>query len=95
MKGDDVIALQCLCGFTELADEEIIDHLELVFEPDDLRGNDGLVHEERDRLACACGLLAITSEEFDAHLLVVFTPGNAIGCDGRKHRPAEGDGDGS
>jgi hypothetical protein len=87
-----MMAAQCSCGFTELADEEITDHLQLVFEPGDLRGNDGLIHEERDHLACACGLSAITTEELDAHLLAVFTPGDAIGCDGRRHLPAE-DGD--
>jgi hypothetical protein len=87
-----MITAQCSCGFRELADEEIIDHLQLVFEPDDLRGNDGQVHEERDRLACACGLSAITTEELDAHLLNVFTPGDAIGSDGRRHLPPE-DGD--
>jgi hypothetical protein len=36
-----VIADRCSCGFIELADEEIIDHLELVFVPDGLTGNDG------------------------------------------------------
>jgi len=81
-----MITAQCSCGFRELADEEIIDHLQLAFEPDDLRGNDGLVHEERGRLACACGLSAITTEELDAHLLNVFTPRDAIGSDGRRHQ---------
>jgi hypothetical protein len=80
-----MIAVQCTCGFTELEDEEIIDHLALVFEPDDLIGNDGLVHEERDLLTCACGLAAITGEELDGHLLKVFTSANAIGRDGKKH----------
>jgi hypothetical protein len=84
-----MIAAGCGCGFTELADEEIIDHLNLVFEPDDLKGNDGLAHEERDRLTCACGFAAITSEELDSHFLKVFTPGDAIGRDGRRHEPTE------
>ncbi|HTU72934.1 MAG TPA: hypothetical protein VMG38_05390 [Trebonia sp.] len=84
-----MIAAQCGCGFTELADEEIIDHLNLVFEPDDLTGNDGQAHEERNRLTCACGFGAITSEDLDSHFLKVFTPGDAIGRDGRKHQPAE------
>ena len=88
-KDDDVIAARCACGFRELADEEIIDHLELVFEPADLTGNDGQAHEERDRLTCACGLSAITPEELDEHFLKVFTPGDAIGTDGRRHEPPE------
>ena len=88
-----MIAARCACGFTELADEEIIDHLELVFEPGDLTGNDGQAHEERDRLRCACGLSAITPEELDEHFLKVFTPGDAIGMDGRRHEPPEVAGD--
>jgi hypothetical protein len=84
-----MIAAQCTCGFTELADEEMTDHLLLAFEPHDSRGNDGLVHEERARLQCACGLAAITSEELDAHLLAAFTPQDATGSDGRRHAPAE------
>jgi hypothetical protein len=78
-------ALQCTCGFTELADETVTDHLLQVFEPEDGRGNDGQIHEERDRLTCACGLVASRAEEFDAHLLTVFTPADAIGPDGGKH----------
>jgi hypothetical protein len=84
-KGDGLIADRCSCGFMELADEEIIDHLELVFEPDDQAGNDGQVHEERGPLTCACGLAAITAEELDEHFLKVFTPCDAVGRDGRKH----------
>jgi anti-sigma regulatory factor (Ser/Thr protein kinase) len=80
-----VIAARCSCGFMELADEEIIDHLELVFAPDDLVGNDGQAHEEHGRLTCACGLSAITSEELDEHCWKVFTPYEAIGRDGRRH----------
>jgi hypothetical protein len=83
-----MIAARCSCGFTELADEEIIDHLQLVFEPDDHRGSDGHVHEERASLSCACGLSAITSDELDAHFLQVFTPGDSIGRDSHKHEPA-------
>jgi hypothetical protein len=81
-----VSAVRCLCGFTELADEEITDHLELVFEPDDRKGNDGRVHEETSSLACSCGLAAITSEELDGHFLAVFTPADAVGADGKAHR---------
>jgi hypothetical protein len=84
-----VSAVRCLCGFTELADEGITDHLELVFEPGDLTGNDGRVHEETGRLACSCGLAAITSEELDDHFLAVFTPADAVGLDGRPHRAVD------
>ncbi|HEX3955719.1 MAG TPA: hypothetical protein VHZ03_03695 [Trebonia sp.] len=81
-----MIAIRCSCGFEELDDEDMTDHLQLVFEPDDHVGNDGLVHEERDRLlACACGLAAVTAEEFDQHILDAFTPDDAIGRDGQKH----------
>ena len=59
----EMTAARCSCGFTELADEELNDHLLRVFEPDDRMGNDGVAHEERDRLTCACGLTASTSEE--------------------------------
>jgi hypothetical protein len=84
-KGDGMVSAQCSCGFTELDDEDITDHLHLVFEPDDRMGNDGQVHEEKDRLTCACGLAAITAEELDFHLLKVFTPDDAIGRDGKRH----------
>ena len=90
-KDDGMIAATCACGFTELDDEEITDHLHLVFEPDDIKGNDGQAHEERDHLTCACGYTAITSEELDAHFLKVFTPDDATGRDGRRHQPAEDD----
>lgn len=82
-------AAQCLCGFTELADEEITDHLELVFEPEDLTGNDGQVHEETSGLTCSCGFAAITTEELDGHFLAVFTPADAVGLDGRKHEAVD------
>jgi hypothetical protein len=87
-KSADMNAAHCTCGFTELADEEITDHLLLAFEPHDSTGNDGQVHEERQHLHCACGLAAITSEELDAHLLAAFTPHDATGSDGRRHAPA-------
>ncbi len=86
-------AAHCTCGFTELADEELGDHLLLVFEPEDRTGNDGLAHEEREHLTCACGLVASTSDELDAHLLRVFTPADAIGSDGRRHEPVVADDD--
>lgn len=80
-----IAAVHCACGFTELADEEITDHLELIFEPADLTGNDGRVHEETRDLTCSCGLAAITTEELDDHFLAVFTPADAVGRDGSKH----------
>jgi hypothetical protein len=80
-----MMAVQCSCGFKELDDEEITDHLELVFAPGDSRGKDGLVHEEGNTLKCFCGLAAITSQELDDHFLAVFTPDDAIGCDGARH----------
>jgi hypothetical protein len=76
----------CACGFTELADEEITDHLELAFEPDDLEGNDGHVHVETISLTCSCGLAAMTTQELDAHFLVVFTPVGGVGRDGVEHK---------
>jgi hypothetical protein len=84
-KGVDMTAARCTCSFTELDDEEIVDHLLSVFEPDDHRGTDGQVHLEGDRLACLCGVTAITTEDLDAHLLNAFTPVDAIGRDGKKH----------
>jgi hypothetical protein len=80
-------AARCACGFTELEDEELIDHLLHVFEPDDRMGNDGLAHEEREPLACACGLSVVAPEELDYHFLKVFTPSDGIGSDGRRHEP--------
>jgi hypothetical protein len=81
-------ANQCLCGFTELADETLADHLLRVFTPDDMRGNDGQVHQEGTALACFCGFVANTTGELDQHFSTVFTPDNAIGNDGQKHGPA-------
>jgi hypothetical protein len=80
-----MIAAQCSCGFTELADEEIIDHLLLVFEPANSAGNDGAAHEERGRLTCWCGFTAITTEELDTHFMQLFTPPDAVGYDGNRH----------
>jgi hypothetical protein len=85
-----MIAVQCSCGFTELDDEEITDHLQQVFAPDDSRGSDGLVHLEGDRLACCCGFTAATPQELDGHLLAVFTPDDAIGRDGKSHEAGRG-----
>jgi hypothetical protein len=78
-------AASCSCGFTELADEELNDHLLHVFEPEDRIGNDGLAHEERERLTCACGFTTSTPGDIDEHFLKVFTPDDAIGGDGHRH----------
>jgi len=78
-------AARCSCGFTELADESITDHLLQAFEPEDGQGNDGQVHEERRPRACACGRTASTAEELDHHFLAVFTPADATGRDGTRH----------
>jgi hypothetical protein len=80
-------AARCLCGFTGLADEELTDHLLQVFEPEDQIGNDGVPHEEHERLTCACGLTAGTPQELDAHFIKVFTPDEATGSDGQRHEP--------
>jgi anti-sigma regulatory factor (Ser/Thr protein kinase) len=93
-KSDDMTVTRCSCGFTELADEELSDHLLHIFESEDRIGNDGLAHEERERLTCACGFTATMSEELDAHFIKVFTPDDVIGSDGHKHEPlAAGVGD--
>jgi anti-sigma regulatory factor (Ser/Thr protein kinase) len=89
-KGNDMIRAQCSCGFTELDDEEITDHLQQIFEPDDLVGKDGQVHEERANLTCACGLTVNTAEELDAHLLKAFTPDDATDRDGNRHEASCG-----
>ena len=78
------MATTCVCGFTELADEVLVDHLSLMFTPDDSTGNDGVVHEELDTRACSCGFSG-TSDEIGAHMLAAFTPANGIGHDGKAH----------
>jgi hypothetical protein len=90
-KSTDMTAASCICGFTELADENLIDHLLHAFETDDRIGHDGLAHEEREPLTCACGLTATTPEDLDAHLLQVFTPDDARDRHGQRHEPT-GDG---
>jgi hypothetical protein len=82
-------APQCLCGFSELPDESLTDHLFQVFTPDDMRGNDGRVHEEEAALACSCGFTAIMANELDEHFRTVFTPDDAIGSDDKRHGPLE------
>jgi len=80
-----MIATKCLCGFEELPDERLIDHLLEVFEPDDAIGNDGEMHEETSRLRCSCGAVSTTSESLDEHMLRIFTPDDAVGRDGHRH----------
>jgi hypothetical protein len=82
-----VIAGLCSCGFTELADESMTDHLLQVFTPDDAIGRDGQRHEEGESLACFCGFTAATTEELDDHFLAAFTPADAIARDGKQHKP--------
>ena len=77
--------MRCSCGFAELDDESVTDHLQAAFTPDDLVGNDGQVHEESKTRTCFCGYAATTSDEFDAHILKVFTPADFIGRDGLRH----------
>jgi hypothetical protein len=84
-EGNDMTGTRCSCGFAELGDETIADHLHLVFTPDDMRGKDGLVHEEGQRLACLCGFTARTPDELGEHFLTAFTPDDAIGRDGKAH----------
>jgi hypothetical protein len=76
---------QCVCGFTELADESLVDHLERVFTPGDVRGVDGQVHEEMDDMACACGFTTEVVAELDGHFLAVFMTADRVGPDGQKH----------
>ncbi len=80
-----MVAARCACGFTELDDESIADHLALVFTPDDSMGNTGRVHEELSGPACACGFSGSTPKELEGHLTEAFTPADGIGLDGREH----------
>lgn len=75
----------CSCGFKELADESITDHLQYIFELDDNRGIDGLIHAETSQFTCSCGLTAAMAAALDEHFLAVFTRPDRIGRDGRKH----------
>ena len=79
---------RCSCGFTELPDESITDHLLRLFTPEDNRGNDGFLHEESRNLACACGLTTAASGALDEHFLEVFRPADRIGRDGDAHEAA-------
>ena len=75
----------CVCGFTELDDETIADHLAVVFTPDDCVGNDGKVHEELSGGACACGFSGSSGGDLEQHLMALFTPGDGVGLDGKRH----------
>jgi hypothetical protein len=79
------MTVQCSCGFTELSDEILTDHLLSAFGPAGGQGTDGLVHEETSLLACSCGLVAVLPGALDEHFLEVFTPSDRIGRDGEKH----------
>jgi hypothetical protein len=81
-------ATRCLCGFTEVADETLTDHLLFVFTPADSRGPDGVVHDEGTVRTCLCGFYG----QLDVHFLTAFTPTDAIGSDGHKHQPSEATG---
>jgi hypothetical protein len=83
-------AARCSCGFTELEDETITDHLLLVFESDDRIGTDGQAHGEGDRLTCVCGLVVSSPEGLDEHFLEAFRPVGAIGRDGMRHEVVPG-----
>lgn len=76
---------RCSCGFTELDDEQLTDHLHQVFETEDMKADDGRVHLEGESRACLCGFSAQTAKELDAHLLKAVTPADAIGRDGSRH----------
>lgn len=82
-----MLAIRCACGFEELADEQVIDHLLAVFEPADAIGTGGEIHEEMAGRACSCGFLALSGDEMDAHFLAAFTPVGKVGRDGRAHEP--------
>jgi hypothetical protein len=80
-----MLPARCACGFTELDDEQVADHLALVFVPDDSIGKDGMTHEELLSLACSCGYAGTTPEEVEGHLMAAFTPADRIGLDGKRH----------
>jgi hypothetical protein len=79
------LATQCACGFEELADEQVVDHLLAVLEPADAIGTDGKIHEEMANLVCSCGIASISGDGMDAHFLVAYTPADSVGNDGRTH----------
>jgi hypothetical protein len=81
------LATRCACGFEQLADEQLIDHILAAFEPADAVGTDGKVHEEMAGQTCSCGFSAVSGDEMEAHFLAVFTPAGSVGRDGRAHEP--------
>jgi hypothetical protein len=84
-----MLATRCTCGFEALADEEVTDHLQAMFEPEDCVGTDGWPHLEGAAQVCSCGYSAATTAELDAHFLAVFTPAGSVGRDGEKHEATE------
>jgi hypothetical protein len=82
-----LLATRCACGFERLEDEEVIDHLLLVFDPEDSTGTDDRVHLEMAKLTCSCGFQTVHGDDLDYHFLVVFTPSDQVGRDGRRHEP--------
>jgi hypothetical protein len=83
-----MVATRCVCGFTELEDEQMLDHLALMFTPDDCVGSDGKVHDELSGRACCCGFSGATAAELELHFLESFQPPGRIGRDGRRHEEA-------
>jgi hypothetical protein len=89
-------AYHCSCGFAINDADEFGDHLREMFDLDEGKGTDGLVHDEivtgpdRQRLiVCACGFEAASPAEFDDHVLRVLLPPDGIGRDGQKHAPVD------
>jgi hypothetical protein len=80
-----MLATRCACGFEALADEDLNDHLQAVFEPEDSTGADGQAHLEQAARTCSCGFPAASPAELDAHFIAAFTPADSIGSDGAKH----------
>jgi hypothetical protein len=81
------VATLCSCGFERLEDEEVSDHLLVVFVPEDGRGHDGRVHEEGDLRVCSCSFSAASGAELDEHFLAVFMPEDGTDRDGGRHSP--------
>jgi len=81
-----MLATRCSCGFERLADEEVNDHLQAIFEPDGSIGTDGRIHLEGAAQVCSCGFSAASKAELDEHFLVVFTPVDVAGRDGKRHQ---------
>jgi hypothetical protein len=84
-------AVACTCGFKDLPDESLLDHMLHVFTPDDATGLDGQVHEEGPLRTCSCGVTTATTAEMDAHFTSAFTPADHIGRDGTRHEATDAD----